>query len=143
MLRKRLYLAFSLLMIVSMVLAACQTKEKIVTQIVNQTSVVKETQIVEKAGEETVVTKEVEVVVTKEVEKIVTQVVEKIVEVTPTPEVSTRKGGWLDQIVVVEEPSAEAAVKRLQTGDLDAYFYSVAKAEVLKTVQESPDLTYP
>ena len=43
MLRKRLFLAFSLLMIVSMVLAACQTKEKIVTQVV--------TQVVEKPGE--------------------------------------------------------------------------------------------
>jgi peptide/nickel transport system substrate-binding protein len=142
MLRKRLFLAFSLLIIASMVLAACQTKEKIVTQIVNQTSVVKETQVVEKPGEEVIVTQEVEKIVTQEVEKIVTQVVEKIVEVTPTPVMSSRHGGWLDQIVFVEEPSAQAAIKRLQTGDLDAYFYTVANPDVLKSVQESPELTY-
>ena len=142
MLRKRLFVAFSLLIIASMVLAACEQKEKIVTQVVEKEKIV--TQVVEKEGETKIETQivEKETIVTKEVEKIVTEVVEKIVEVTPTPVVSSRQGGWLDQIVVVEEPSAEAAVKRLQTGDLDAYFYTVAKPEILKTVQESPDLAY-
>ena len=58
MLRKRLFFAFSLLIIASMVLASCQTKEvekvvketveKIVTQVVEKESeTVKETQLVE------------------------------------------------------------------------------------------------
>jgi uncharacterized lipoprotein YajG len=91
MLRKRLFIAFSLLIIASMVLAACQTKEKIVTQIVNQTSIVKETQIVN----QTSVVEETKIV-TQEVVK--TQLATQIVEVTPTPP-PARKGGWRDRCI--------------------------------------------
>ena len=136
MLRKRLFLAFSLLMIVSMVLAACQTKEveKIVTQVVTQ--VVEKpgevvVQTVEKPGEEVVVTKEVEKIVTKEVEVIVTQ----IVEVTPTAAPNTRKGAWVDTVVFTSIDNADQAVAQIQAGDIDVYAYTVVRPTILQDGQ--------
>lgn len=73
-----------------------------------------------------------------------TEFVEKVVEVvvTPTPEPVTRRGAWIDTIVVVEEPSADAAVSRLETGDIDGYWYSVSNPAVLEKVKASPNLKY-
>lgn len=121
MLKNRIFMVFSLLIVASMVLAACGTTEVVKTVVV--TEVVKE---------------EVEVIKTVEV---VTEV-ETIVEVVPTAEPSTRKGGWLDMIVVIEEPSADAAISRMEAGDIDAYFYTVARADILKAIQEGDTLTY-
>ena len=81
-------------------------------------------------------TETVTVVETKEVQST------EIVEVVPTPVPSTRKGGWLDMIVIIEEPSADAAISRMEAGDIQAYFYTVARADILKTVQESENLAY-
>lgn len=144
MLRKRLFLAFSLLIIASMVLAACQTKEKVVTQIVNQTQVVEQTKIVqqtaEKVVEEKVVTKEVEKIVTKEVEKIVTQEVVQVVTATPSP--ITRKGPWVDRVILTSIDSAEAAVKQIQAGEIDVYAYAVGDPGVFASVKADPGLSY-
>jgi peptide/nickel transport system substrate-binding protein len=96
-------------------------------------------QVIEK---EKIVTQEVEKVVTQEVEKVVTQEVEKVVEVTPTPEPTTRTGAWLDQIVFTEQNSAEAAVAQLQAGDLDIYAYTVNDVNVYETVQNDDGLDY-
>ncbi|HOR01002.1 MAG TPA: ABC transporter substrate-binding protein [Anaerolineae bacterium] len=85
-------------------------------------------------------TVEVEKEVIKEVPKEVVKEVEKLV--TPTPVPSTRTGAWLDTIVVVEEPSADAAVSRLETGDIDGYWYSVSNPAVFKKVKASPNLKY-
>lgn len=60
----------------------------------------------------------------------------------PTGPTTTRHGGWLDMIVIIEEPSADAAIKRLQAGEIDAYFYSVARADLLKVVQDDPNLIF-
>jgi len=83
-------------------------------------------------------TVEVEKVVTKEVPKEATKVVEKVV--TPTPAPVTRTGAWLDTVVVVEEPNADAAVSRLQTGDIDGYWYSVSNPAVYQKVKADPNL---
>jgi hypothetical protein len=129
--KKSVFFAFSLLMVLSMVLAACATPTP---------QVIEKTVVVEKAGETTVE----KVVETVTVEKVVekTVEVEKIVEVEATPEPSTRHGGWLDQIVVIEEPSAQAAVTRMEAGEIDAYFYTVANADLFQTVQASDQLDY-
>lgn len=139
MLRKRLFVAFSLLMIASMILAACAPKEKVVTQIVNQTSVVKETSVVN----QTSVVKETSVV-TQEVIKtqIVTQIVTQVVEITPTPSPITRKGAWVDKVVFTSIDSAEAAVKQLQAGEIDVYAYGVDNADVFASVKADPNLAY-
>lgn len=140
MLRKRLYLAFSLLMIASMLLAACGTKEKVVTQIVNQTQIVKETQVVVTPGEVTtqIVTQEV----TKVETQVVTQVVTQEVMITPTPSPVTRKGAWVDKVVFTSIDQAESAVKQLQAGDIDVYAYGVSDPAVYDEVKGDSSLSY-
>jgi len=100
------------------------------------TTVVEKTVTVEVPGEKVVETVEV----TKEVEKIVTQEVQVVV--TPTPQPTTRNGGWLDQIVFTSIDSADSAVKQLQAGELDVYAYTVNSPEIFKTVSEDPGLKY-
>jgi len=116
---KKFGLIVSLLVLASMVLGACQPqvveREVVVTQVVEQ-----------------VVEREVEVPVEREV------VVE--VEVTPEAEVVDRTGAWLDTIVVVEEPSADAAVSRLEAGDIDIYAFTVSNREVAARVAANPAL---
>lgn len=55
---------------------------------------------------------------------------------------ATRTGSWADYVVLIEEPSAEAAATRLAVGDIDVYAYTVSDLGVLQTVEENPDLTY-
>jgi peptide/nickel transport system substrate-binding protein len=143
MLRKRLLIAFSLLIIASMVLASCQTKEveKIVTQVVTQ--VVEKpgevvVQTVEKPGENVIVTQHVKETVIKEVEKIVTQ----IVEVTATPPPVSRKGAWVDKVIFTSIDSAEAAVKQLQAGDIDIYAYTISVPSIFEEVKADTGLSY-
>ncbi|MEN4010404.1 MAG: ABC transporter substrate-binding protein [Bellilinea sp.] len=84
-----------------------------------------------------------QVVTTPEVvTEVKTVVVEKPVEVvvTPTPVPVDRDGAWLDTIVVVEEPSADAAVTRLINRDIDMYAFTVSNAEVAARVAASPEL---
>jgi hypothetical protein len=101
---KKVFGIVSVLMIVSLILAACQQK-------VIETVTVKEvvTQVVEKVSTPQVIEKEVIKTQIVEKEKVVEQTkvveVEKEVMVTPTPSQITRKGGWLDTIVIVEEPN--------------------------------------
>lgn len=59
-------------------------------------------------------------------------------------EVSTtdRKGAWLDSLVVVEEPNADAAVTRLEAGDLDVYAFPVASAATYDKIVASDALDY-
>ena len=68
--------------------------------------------------------------------------VEKIVEVevTAEPEKIDRKGAWLDTIVFVEEPNANAAVTRLEVGEIDLYAYQVSNREVVAKVNASANL---
>jgi peptide/nickel transport system substrate-binding protein len=120
---KKLGLVVSLLVLASMVLGACQPqvvdREVVVTQIVEQ-----------------VVEREVEVPVEVEREVIVE------VEVPATQEEVDRSGAWLDTIVVVEEPSADAAISRLEVGDIDVYAFTVTNPEVAARVAASPDLRF-
>lgn len=122
---KKLLVILSLLMVGSLVLAACATPDA---------EVVEKTVIVEKEGETVVETVEVE----KEVEVVTT--VE--VEVTPTPEPVTRQGAWLDTVVFVEEPSSDTAISRLEAGDVDVYAFSVAEAPIADRVYESDAIDY-
>jgi len=51
-----------------------------------------------------------------------------------------RVGAWVDAVVAVEEPSDAAAVRRLEAGDLHAWFSSTANPEVAGRVQRSQAL---
>lgn len=120
--RSKVWLVVSTLLILSLVLAACGTPTPQVVE-------------VEKI-------KEVEVPV--EVEKEVIKEVEKIVEVEVpvAPEPVDRMGAWLDTVVVVEEPSADAAINRLEVGDIDVYAFGIADPVVASKVQTSDILDY-
>ena len=73
-----------------------------------------------------------------------TQIIEKPVEVIvqPTPVPVTRTGAWLDSVIVVEEPSGPAAISRLETKDIDAFWYSDSSSADFKRVQANPNLKY-
>jgi peptide/nickel transport system substrate-binding protein len=118
--RTKVWFSLSALLIVSL-LAACTTPTpQVITQEVIKTV---EVQV---PGEEVVVTKEVEV------EVVVTQ----------EPEPIDRRGAWVDRIVMVEEESQEAAVTRIQAGELDVFAFSADDANVFETVKADPNLTY-
>jgi len=114
------------------VLAACQPEaEEVVREV---TRVVTET--VEVEGEQVEVTR----IVTEE-EPVEVEVT-RVVEVEPEEEMEEpveRNGGWLDTIVIVEEPDANAAVARLQAGDLDVYADDMAGEPALQAI-ESEDI---
>ncbi|MFQ5857476.1 MAG: ABC transporter substrate-binding protein [Anaerolineae bacterium] len=68
-------------------------------------------------------------------------------EPTPQPPpppavVKPRTGAWVDEVVVVEEPSADAAVTRLGVGEIDVYAFGVTDPEIFREVEDSPDLNY-
>lgn len=110
---KKTWALVALLVLVGGILAACGGQT-----VVEVTRVVTETEVVE--GEPEVV--EVEVT-SAPVEVEVTRVVE--VEAVD-PEETTRTGGWLDTIVIVREPDANAAVARLEAGDMHMYADDIA-----------------
>jgi peptide/nickel transport system substrate-binding protein len=60
-------------------------------------------------------------------------------EPAPMP-ATTRKGGWLDMITVVEESQSEAAVSRIKAGELDLHAMSMSDAEMLKQIDADPDM---
>lgn len=109
------------LVLASMLLAACQPAA---------VETVTVTQLVEVPGATQIVERTVEVPVLVEP------------EATPTPEPVDRMGAWLDTIVVVEEPSTEAAVSRMNVAELDVYAFAVADPEIYQTVNGMENLTY-
>jgi len=109
------------LVLVSLIVGACQQApvEVPVTVVVRETSAPEvQTQVV---------------VQTEQVEVVETQIVE--VEITPTPEPVTRTGAWVDTVILVEEPSADAAVTRLDVGDIDIYAFAIANAQVVQRME--------
>jgi hypothetical protein len=123
--KSKLLFLFSTLALIALVLVACaQPTPQVITEKVI------ETVVVEKEGQTVIETVEVD----KEV--VVTQIVEKEVIVEVTPEPVLRKGGWLDTVVMVADPSVESAVARLLAGDIDVYAQSSSNAEAFQTVKD-------
>lgn len=58
----------------------------------------------------------------------------------PTEPSTTRTGAWVDQVVLTNQESAEAAVSQLNAGDIDIYAYTVAEAPVYETLKASANL---
>lgn len=122
MLRTKIMWVLSLVIVASMLLAACapQTVEVIKT-----------------------VEVEKEVVATQIVEVKETEIVEvEVAAPTATPEPVTRTGGWLDLVVFTEQGSADAAISQLQSGDIDVYAYSVGGPERFAKVAADENLSY-
>ncbi len=125
---KKWSVAVGIIVILSMILSACAAPTP---------------QVVEKVVEKPV-EKIVEKVVEKPVEKVVEKPVEKVVEqvITPTPAPVTRTGAWLDTVVVVAEPNADAAVRRLEVGDIDLYAFAIASPQTAQNIYKSQALRY-
>ncbi len=83
-----------------------------------------------------------EVVAPESTPQAITSQVEAEFVGTPTTQPIGRTGAWLDALIFVEEPSAEAAITRLGAGDMDLYAYPVADPEILGLVQEDRNLVY-
>lgn len=126
--RRLLFVAF--LLVISAVLAACGQEP----QVIEVTRVVTETDVVE--GEPMEVTR----VVTEEVAVEVTRVV--VEEVMPTPVPVDRNGAWVDTVVVVEEPNPDAAITRLEAGDIDVYAFTIASPGTFQRILDSEQLSY-
>lgn len=76
---------------------------------------------------------------------------EEAAEETETPaeeeapaemEMSDRTGTWADEVIAVEEPSAAAAVTRIDVGEIDAYAFAVSDADVFASVQDMDSIAY-
>jgi peptide/nickel transport system substrate-binding protein len=123
--RSKFWLVLSSLIILSMVISACQATPPDPEQVIIT---------VEVPGQEIVTTVEVpgqEVIVTVEVPGVVV-----------TPEPVDRMGGWLDTIVFVAEPNADAAISRLEAADIDLYAFAIANPDTANTVFNSNALSY-
>jgi len=55
---------------------------------------------------------------------------------------TARDGGWFDEIVLTEEPSAAAAVLQLEAGSIDIYAFSIGDRALFSQVQASTELDY-
>jgi peptide/nickel transport system substrate-binding protein len=122
---KRWAFVLTALLLLSVFLAACQAGETIV----EVTRVITET--VEVEGQTVEVTR----VVTETEEVVVTVEVPTEVDVPePEPEVVDRNGGWLDTIVIVQEPDSNSAVARLEAGDLDVYADDIAGEAAVQAI---------
>lgn len=53
-----------------------------------------------------------------------------------------RKGAWVDDVIVVEEPEPAAAVSRLEAKDIDVYAYTVTLPDLFQKVQDNPQLAH-
>ncbi len=117
-----------LVLIGSLMLVACTGGTETVVEV---TRVVTETEVVEQEPEVVEVTRVVE---TDPEEVEVTRVVE--VEVDPNAEEeASRTGGWLDTIVIVQEPDSNSAVARLEAGDLHMYADDIAGEAAIQAME--------
>ena len=110
---KRLYSLLSLLVLASLVLAACAPAA---------TATEPPAQTTEQPAEATAAPTEAPTA-------------------APTEPPVTRTGAWVDQVVFTKQDSAEQAVSQLNAGDIDIYAYTVAEAPVYESLKNSPNLT--
>ncbi len=83
----------------------------------------------------------------EETEEVAAEEKEETEEVAEAEEeepaaMSERTGAWVDEVIAIEEPSAAAAVTRMDLAEIDAYAFSISDAEVYATVQGMDSLTY-
>lgn len=52
------------------------------------------------------------------------------------------KGAWVDEVIMTAEPSASAAIRRLQVGDIDLYSSATTESDVVQTAQSDPNIDY-
>ena len=123
---KRWAVLLATLLLVVAFISACQAEP----EIVEVTRVITET--VEVEGQPVEVTR---IVTETETVEVTVEVPVEEEEPEAEPEAVDRRGGWLDTIVVVEEPDANSAVARLEAGDLDVYADDIAGEAALQAIE--------
>ena len=118
MLSKKWFALVSLIVVTGMLVTACEPGEAVKTVIIT------------------------EIVAGEPVEVIVTRIVGEEPAATPVPAPMDRTGAWLDMVVFVEEPSSDAAVTRLEVGDLDVFAYNVSEPDIAQRIFDSEVLVY-
>ncbi len=53
-----------------------------------------------------------------------------------------RKGAWVDEVIIIEEPEPAAAVSRLEVGEIDVYAYTVTLPDIFQRVLANPKLAH-
>jgi peptide/nickel transport system substrate-binding protein len=128
---KKVLLTLAFVLALPLALAACAEPQVMeVTRVVVEQEVVTETIIEERVVEGEVVEVEVEV----------TRVIDVDPDV-PAPVVD-RMGAWVDTVVVVEEPSADGAISRLDAGDIDVYAFGIADPETFARMEALDTVRY-
>jgi len=125
---RKLFVILGLLAALALFVAACSPTAP-------EKEVVVETVVVEKEGQTVIET----VVVEKEGQTVVETVV---VEVEAEKEPVTRQGAWVDTVIVIEEPSSDSAVTRLEADDIDVFAYNIAEPDIAQRVFDSETLKY-
>lgn len=64
------------------------------------------------------------------------------VTAVPTEPPTTRKGGWLDEIIFTSIDEIPNAVAQMQAGQLDVYNFGSSDVETLEVVKNDPNLAY-
>jgi peptide/nickel transport system substrate-binding protein len=133
MFNRKLAILVVLVMIAPVVLAACGPTPE--PQIVVETVVVEQTRVVEVEGTPQTIVETVQVEVTAPVPPTA--------EPEPVTEPAVdRTGAWLDTVVFQEEPDSDAAVTRLEVGDIDVYAFSIDDPAVASRIYDNDLLTY-
>lgn len=55
---------------------------------------------------------------------------------------ATRTGTWVDEVIILEEPSSATAIKRLQAKDIDIYVEPISETAAFDAVKQDPNLDY-
>ncbi|RPI48861.1 MAG: hypothetical protein EHM56_13185, partial [Chloroflexi bacterium] len=134
MFNRKLAILVVVLMVAPIVLAACGPTPE--PQVVVETVVVEQTRVVEVEGTPQTIIETVQVEVTAPPQPTAEA------EPTAEPVMTERTGAWVDRIIMVEEESQEAAVTRLQAGDIDVYAFSADDPSVYETVQGDENLSF-
>lgn len=116
--KRKLYVVFSLLMVASMLLAACATSTQAPAQPTTAAPAASEAPTEAAVVEPTAVP-----------------------QPTEAPK-SDRKGGWLDKIVFSAIAEAEPAVAQLQAGTVDMYAVAADDPSAYEKVKADPNLKY-
>jgi len=54
----------------------------------------------------------------------------------------SRRGPWIDEVIISEEANAATAITRLDVGEIDLYAYTVSNPDLFQTVRSNPNLAY-
>jgi len=66
---------------------------------------------------------------------------EGVIVAAQTQEVA-RKGAWVDEVIITQEPVSAAAITKLGVNELDIYAFSITDPDLFATVVANPNINY-